>query len=571
MTVSRVGGLRSGAAGRRARRALGASLALALGAAALTTSGAASAVEPWSDADPAAPATRLPLGSEVGFRGGAEYRANAVAIRPLDLSSERSRNFSLIEHRLRLDAGLDWQDKVRLVTSADVMDGAIWGDNGTTGDAVEPTSGANVGTVNMNAASTCLVLREGEPRQEPRSYHFGLCETEPVFVRRMYGDIVTPVGLLRIGRQAFTEGASITVNDGDGRRNRFGFARRGNSVDRVLFATKPLEAFKPKDERDRSETRGVFLILAYDRLVNDDPQRLRDDLHGFITAVRWLEPTHRIGSDFEARAYHSYRTSRANDTSVHAFGGRVMSKLVSDFHAGMEAAFITGTTREVGEAFRVVTNDPSVDQSIRQLGARSVVRYDRPLYTLYFEADYASGDSDPQVRTPLTQFRFADDANVGLLLFEHVLAYQSARAAMAGQALLRDLSAPSLPVEQIATRGAFTNAAAIFPQVDVRPGGDFLVRAGALFAWAPARVVDPISSLSRRDGLRIDDDTVNFAGGKPGRYYGTELDLRLQYRAYDHFVADLEGAVLFPGSALEDQNGDAVRSYLVQGRGTFYF
>ena len=39
----------------------------------------------------------------------------------------------------------------------------------------------------------------------------------------------------------------------------------------------------------------------------------------------------------------------------------------------------------------------------------------------------------------------------------------------------------------------------------------------------------------------------------------------------DHFAADLEAAVLFPGSALEDVNGDAVRSVLVQGRGTFFF
>jgi hypothetical protein len=160
---------------------------------------------------------------------------------------------------------------------------------------------------------------------------------------------------------------------------------------------------------------------------------------------------------------------------------------------------------------------------------------------------------------------------VGLLLFEHVLAYQSARAAAAGVALLRDLGAPSYPLEQVATRGAFTNAAALFPQVDVHPVENLLVRAGALFAWAPARLVDPIASLQRRDGLRLDDDLVNFAGGKPGRYYGTELDLRVQYRMFDHFAADLETAVLFPGSALEDANGDAVRSFLVQGRGTFFF
>jgi hypothetical protein len=546
-------------------------LALALGAALALASTPARAVEPWSDPDPPGPPARMTLGPDLGFRGGAEYRANAVAIRPLDLSSTRDKNFSVIEHRLRLDAGLDWQDKIRLNTSVDILDGALWGDNGTVADTADPTSGANISTVNANAASACISLRPGDPSTEASSYRYGLCPTEPVFVRRLYGDIITPVGLFRIGRQAFTEGASITVNDGDGRKNRFGFARRGNSADRILFATKPLEAFKPPNERDKSETKGVFLILAYDRLVNDSAHRFADDLHGWITAVRWLEPQHRLGSDFEARLYHSYRWSRDNSTGVSAFGGRIMSKLVEDIHAGTEMAFVTGSTREIGEAFRVISNDPPTDQTIRQFGARAVVRWDKELFSLYLEGDYASGDSDPQTRTPLTQFRFADDANVGLLLFEHVLAYQSARAAAAGVSLLRSLNAPSYPLEQVDTRGAFTNAAALFPQVDFRPIDDLLLRGGVLFAWAPGKVVDPIASLQRRDGLVIDDDLVNFAGGSPGRYYGTELDARVQYRVLEHFAADLEGAVLFPGSALENANGDAVRSYLVQGRTTFFF
>lgn len=556
----------------RGRAPFASRVALAFASSILLLSSSARALEPWSDPDPAGPPKRTAIGDgHLGLRGGAEYRANGALVRPLDLAGTRDRNYGAIEHRLRLDGGIDHDDKIRLQTSVDVMDGVLWGDNGTVADDAEPTTGANLGTVNPNASVACMRVRAGEPTQEPSSYRYGLCPGTPVYVRRFYGDLLTPVGLFRIGRQPFTEGASIAVNDGDGRRNRWGFARRGNSADRILFATKPLEAFKPKGQRDASESRGVFLILAYDRLVTDDPQRFRDDLHGTIAALRWLEPTHALGSDLEARLYHALRHGSGSSTTVNAVGGRLMSKLRHGFAAGLEAAALLGSTREVSEAFRVVTADPVVDQSLRQLGARAVVRYDRPKYTLYLEGDYASGDSDPNVRSPLTQFRFADDTNVGLLMFEHVLAYQSARAAAAGVSLLRDLGAPSYPTDQIATRGAFTNAAAIFPQLDVRPVDGLMVRAGALFAWAPAKVVDPLRSLQRRDGNRVEDDLVNFAGGAPGRFYGTELDLRVQYRMLDHFVADLEGAVLFPGSALEDANGDAVRSFMGQARGTFYF
>ena len=118
---------------------------------------------------------------------------------------------------------------------------------------------------------------------------------------------------------------------------------------------------------------------------------------------------------------------------------------------------------------------------------------------------------------------------------------------------------------------SFTNALAIFPQFDVRPRDGWLLRAGLLLAWAASPVVSPIQSLQARDGLTVQDDLVNFAGGKPGRFYGTELDLRVQYRAFEHFVADLEGAVLFPGDALQDADGYAARSALVQARTTFYF
>jgi hypothetical protein len=541
-----------------------------LGLAGLLVAPRASAGEPWSDPDPAGPPARLTLGSSTGFRGGVEYRANAIAIRPLDLNGTRDRNFSVIEHRLRLDGAIDYEDKVRITTSVDVLDSVMWGDNGTLGTDPEPTSGAKISTNNPNLARSCITLRPGDPSTASASYHYGLCSADPIAIRRLYGDVVTPIGLFRIGRQAFTEGASIAVNDGDGRKNRFGFARKGNSADRILFATKPLEAFKPPSDRDATETKGLFLILAYDRLVTGDPMKFTDDLQNYITAVRWLEPRHRLGTDAELRVFHAYRWSGANDTAVNAVGARAMATF-GEVTAGVEGTVVAGSTREISEAFRVITNDPSVSQAIRQVGGRGVVRWDRPLFSGYLELDYASGDSDPATRTPLTQFRFAEDTNVGLLMFKHVLAYQTARAAASGVEVLRSLGAPSYPLDAIDTHGSFTNAFAIFPQFDVHPVPTVLLRGGVLMAWAPASVIDPITSLQHKDGIRAVDQYVNFAGGKPNRYYGTELDGRVQWRFMDHFVADLEGAILFPGSALEDANGDAAHSVLVQGRGTFFF
>lgn len=547
-------------------------LSAAFATAAVLHAGAARAnpPEPWSDNDPDAPPTRLAVG-DFGFRGGAEYRANLLTIQPLALNDETRKQASWIEHRLRLDGTVDYLDKVKITTSIDALDGVLWGDNGDLGRAPESSSGANINSKNVNFAKLCMGNTSGGNPFDPNSYSYTNCPADTFFIRRLYGDIVTPIGLFRIGRQATTAGSAVALNDGDGRHNRFGFANRGNSVDRILFATKPLEAFKPKGERDTTETNGGFLILAYDRVVGDQPQILNDDVHQWVTAVRYLGPeVNRKLKDVELRAFHAYRWDVRNETRINAFGFRAAARFM-DLYAGVDATAIVGKTREVSEALRVITNDPAQSQDVRQLGVRGVIRYDRPKFSLYLEGDYASGDSDPQVGTPLTQFNFAPDSNVGLLMFKHTLAYQTGRVAAAATELLKSLKAPTIPVESVATNGAFTNAIAVFPQVDVRPIPNLLFRGGVLLAWSPAPVLDPIFSQQRRDGVSIEDDLQNFVGGKPGNFYGTELDARVQYRMFDHFAFDLEGAILFPGDAFKNIDGYAARSVLLQGRTTFFF
>lgn len=537
---------------------------------ALAFSTAANATEPWSDPDPdpASPPRRLAL-SDIGVRGGAEYRAQLLYVNPISLNSVADRRIGAIDHRLRLDLGVDYKELVSLHTSVDALSGVLWGDNGDLDKDPRPSSGANVNTRNVNSARTCVAFREGDPLTAD-AYGYSLCPADDFFVRRAYGDVRTPIGLLRVGRQPFTQGTGTAVADGDGRTNRFGVSGTGNNVDGVLFATKPLEAFVPKEERDTSDTRGLFLILRYDRLVTDKLRFFGDDLHNVLEGLRYLAPTHPLGKDLELRLVHTYRWDETNGTGIHAVNARAASTF-GRFSAGFDATVIAGKTREVSSAYQVINNDPIVDQDVLQLGARAVVRYDADLWTAYLEFDYASGDADPQTRSSLTQFFFSQDANVGLLLFEQILAFQTARAAAAGVELLTRLGAPSLPADTISTQGAFTNAVALFPQFDVRPHPNILLRGGVLVAWAAEPVVDPAASLKRRDGDRVDDDAVNFVGGPPGRFYGVELDGRARWRLYDHFAFDLEGAVLFPGDALQDRNGDAVHSVMAQGRTTFFF
>jgi hypothetical protein len=528
----------------------------------------AAAAEPWSDADPPAPPERTVVG-DYGFRGAAEYRANALAITPLSINGASGENLRWVEHRLRLGGSVDWKEKVKLVVSTDLLDGTLWGDNGDFGGDPSSDRGTNVGARNPNVTRPCVTLVGKDPLDRD-SYGYGLCSQSDLSIRHAYGEVALPFGVFRIGRQPANIGTGVQNADGEGRPNRFGFSRRGNIVDRVLFATKPLEALKPGGARNRDPDEGLVFAYVVDRVVTDLPIRPGEAVNQTGAVLRF--GAKRLGGleDLRLATFLVHRWDGQYGTSINSFGLRAMSK-VGPFSIGFDTVANVGSTREVAAAFSLLSHDPVVDQSIRQYAARGVIRYDHPKFSLYLEGDYASGDPDPLPRTSLTQFIWADDTNVGLLLFKHVLAYQTARAAAAGVETLRRLGATTYPVDTIDTRGAFSNAIAIFPQFDLRPFKSFLIRGGVMAAWAAAPTIDPIASLQRHADIASADYLVNYVGGKPGRFYGIELDGRVQWRFGDHAILDVEGAILFPGDALKDENGYAVRSTMVQARTTFAF
>ncbi len=159
---------------------------------------------------------------------------------------------------------------------------------------------------------------------------------------------------------------------------------------------------------------------------------------------------------------------------------------------------------------------------------------------------------------------------MGLLLFEEILAYETARSAQVGIENLRNVQSDSFPITEAQSEGRFNNAIALFPQALFRivdaPDHYVHVRLGALFAWTPAGVADPILTSLAEDGNEIADDAINYHGGDPGHYYGTELDLQLGWTYHDTFVWTVEGASLLPGDALHDEHGDAVPSFFVENR-----
>lgn len=516
-----------------------------------------------------------------GFTADVELRVRSTYVNPLELGGTDVREVMWTEQRLRADLGFEAAELFELKLQTDVLSGVLWGDNGVYGGDPSPNSGVALATKKPNATGWNVGLTPGADPLDRTSYVPGFAGLEPLRVNHLYADLRLPIGLLRIGRQPFFEGATLTAHDG-ARRNRWGASNYSDSVDRVLFATKLDAAWDvlvndlPADPDPET---GVFFALFYDLLAQgalqdpgDDARQLGASLFFRVEEGEWLGgPLQNFV--FSTTAVHV--GDRRFGTDVWGFPLRLQGTW-ERYRLELQYMPVTGTTREISEGFAALTNKEAVDQEIRAYGARGVLDARFGPATLTFELDWASGDDDPRSESAFTAFSFARDLNVGLLLFEHVLAFESARSAAVGSENLASLGAKSFPITEVATEGRFTNALAIFPQVrlDLLEEGEHRLhtRSGVLMAWPDANgVVDPILTAIAFDGDEVSDDAVNFHGGEPGTYYGTELDQQIEWTYRERFVFTLEGALLFPGDALQNEFGDAVPSFLTEARFTFLY
>ncbi|MGH7297166.1 MAG: hypothetical protein ACRELB_19665, partial [Polyangiaceae bacterium] len=221
-----------------------------------------------------------------------------------------------------------------------------------------------------------------------------------------------------------------------------------------------------------------------------------------------------------------------------------------------------GPTPAAGAAAATATTGATDATDAKALAARPDL-YGRVVAQV--EVGYASGDANPD---DTTEKRFVFDPNhkVGLLLFDEVMRWQTARAATAAQdPKLVNAQRPPPGVTLLPTNGGVFGAQYIYPTAIYRPRPWLDLKAGAVIAQTTSDYVDPYRLA--RDGAY-----VNYSGGDAKRHdLGLELDggfearvplgpgLRLQLGA--------QGGVLFPGGALADATGAAMKTpWIAVGR-----
>jgi hypothetical protein len=360
-------------------------------------------------------------------------------------------------------------------------------------------------------------------------------------LRKLYLEYKWASGAFRVGLQTQSWGLGMLANDGakDPEAGDFGQQQFGNTTYRALFAVRPL-----------FQLGGMFrafeTALAAD-LIN------RDNFGEFVKGDRAFQGVLALrlakDADNTLGVYAVYRNQRnINSTD----GGKATDVLVIDaagkweffkrrnrvLKVGFEALTINGTTTQA-------RNENAAVLRVQQFGAAAKVSYRLHRLTLLADWGFASGDQNPQ-DDRVENFRFDRDFKVGLVLFDHVMAYQSARAGVRA-------SDPNLVgiapegADLLGTAGSITGVWYLFPRVKYGLFEWLDVYGGPLFAFSTARLADPFNA-------RIGGGTaINPLGGRPGMYMGTEVDLGVQarYRPIPELLitATGEGGLFLPGDA----------------------
>lgn len=442
-------------------------------------------------------------------------------------------------HWLRVGLRLDIFDKIALVAQVDVPRGMIVGD------------------------TTRFVTASRDSFAETKWY-----EIHP---RYLYLEYTSPVGVFRLGQQGSHWGMGILANDGD-HDTLFGDHRRGSIVERFLYTTTPFGKGTP-----------LFLAVGADLVFRDATASLLDGDHAYqgIAAIGLRGEHAEIGVYGVGR--HMERGGRATDAltpftdaltvgvvdvtarfDVPVPGARAFA------YGQAEIAAIFGSTSFLRGGYQNNIDPTAARENERirsfggaaKLGAVRVAgdgndRWGQLVGEV--ELGYASGDADPYDGVT-KRFTFDENHRVGLVLFDHVMRWKTARSATIAQdPAIVARAAPGL--ELLPSNGGVYGAQYINPRFVFRPRRWVDLKGGVVIAQSTADVVDPFQAGALGSAR-------NYDGGRPDAHdLGVEVDLgtnfRIQVDPGSTIQVGFEGGVLFPGRAFDDTSGNRLQNQYV--------
>jgi hypothetical protein len=390
------------------------------------------------------------------------------------------------------------------------------------------------------------ILDQGQPPQP-----WGV---RTIDVREIYLEWTTRYGRLYVGQMSFSWGLGLLANDGNN-VDRFGDLGFGDDGDgslqeRIMFATKPLA-------RGGGPGKDIILAVGADLIYRDpNADLVAGDLAGQAFLVLRYEPEHRPGNWIGAYGVYRrqrnaddgdiYRDDDLLDVGVVDFAGQGFKTLRERLAliGAFETVAVAGRTTFASGAFR--------EHQILQAAAAIRGYVGNPTRWLAgLDAGWASGDANPDDQE-LNDFKAAPGFRVGLLLYEYVLGWQTARTELRARDPELAAVAPN-GTQYLPSRGSVTNTLYVHPKARYGLWERLEIWGGPLIAASAVPLIDPVSTR-----LNGGVPTNSLGGQTDRRYLGTELDfgLRSRYERKNLWLqAGIQAGVLFPGPALRDANG----------------
>ncbi len=520
------------------------------------------------------------------FHGYYRARYNWVGNAPMPVGSQPgsasdypSKNASYGYMRLRLDPEVTYGPNpdlpiARLRFTIDGLDNVTFGDN------------ARVFGVPLFAVDQSKTDVDG----------FDL--TESLKLERAWIEFLVPIGQVRVGRMESHWGMGQLTHAGNGLAE-WGDFLRGETFDRILFATRPITLARGISKGDTRQTPLIFAFV-YDRLSQDPvvdptinsaydgsggaatnpnfkpfyttyPERstfplayltnLDRRVNEIVGVLAWFDEDYGNSAtdEFFIGAYAVWRWQQSTDSSVVI--PDVSWRLKHTLKKNRKVALYTeGEWHSIfghSGALAFTGGCPPEPCNRGTAGIHNVMARvgagGQGKWGAYLEGGWSSGDSDVlslnEADPKLTTRAFNTNIKVGLLM------YQVALKALTFQSL------SGLGAQELGANGSVWNSVYFLPvgRFTIVPGLE--VHAQVLVAWASK--LDPLIYVNKNDGCGFSKEC----------FYGWEADLAIRAKmgAKDVVWVDLETGMMQPGDAFTNAGFNDAWLWTVQLRAAMIF
>jgi uncharacterized protein (TIGR04551 family) len=428
--------------------------------------------------------------------------------------------------RVRLEPTFNISEEVRLKMQVDLLD------NFLLGSTPDLDGGRNLFTIFSESQDASGALQD------------------TISLKRAYGEVSTPVGILRFGRMGSHWGLGMLRNDGNCLDCDF-----GDNVDRVQFVTEPLSGFYVTPMIDFNSEGVTSQRATGDGQSEPFDLTNSDDSHSYVVAVARRDTDQQVKDKLENNQgvlnyglHFTYRTQRWENertaTDPFTFIPRDATLYVPDlwlryeermFRVEVELAAMYGSINNralaVGEA-----NNPAQNQSLRvlQFGGVAQGEYKALNGDLHvgMELGFASGDKAPG----FGNFQRGRTVNPGGTAID-AEQFACGAGGCADNAIRNFRFNRAYRVDLILWReilGGLTDAAYVKPSVKYSLADGFDLFGSVIYSQA-------LYAQSTPSGT--------------SRSLGVEVDAGARYETEDGFVAGLTWGIFFPMAGLQEPAG----------------